>query len=282
MLIGYARVSTDDQDTGAQVGAHYNVPAGDVGGSVWSSPAIGPDGTVYITTGNGPLTDQTLGTSESVLALAPRTLALESSWQIHARSKGDLDFGASPTLFSAVLPGDTTRSELVGACNKDGVFYAWNTADLPAGPVWQLNIGPKPKHRTSQNGCTSAAAWNGTDLFIAGPKTQINGTAYLGGIRAVDAATGAVIWADGLPSKVQGSPTVNGAGVVSVATYFTSSSVTNADYLLSAGNGAMLATVSTNDSSEFPTPVFSGPYLLLATVNQGLIAYEAPAADRGQ
>ncbi len=265
-----------DQDTGAQTGAFYSVPAGDVGGSVWSSPAVGPDGTVYISTGSGPHTDQTLGTSESIVALAPGDLSYEDSWQLSAGPNGNEDFGASPTLFSATLPGDLTPTEMVGACNKDGVFYALNAADLSAGPVWELNIGPEPGKKKSTNGCTSAAAWNGTDLFIAGPKTSINGTEYPGGIREVDPASGSVIWADGLPAGVQGSPTLNGAGVLSIATYDTSQSATNADYLLSPSDGSLLATISTDNSSEFPTPVFADPYLLLATENEGLFAYEAP------
>jgi len=262
-----------DQHTGAQTASYYNVPAGDVGGSVWSSVAIGPDGTVYADTGNGPHTDQSLGTSESIVALDPTTLSLESSWQITAGLDGNEDFGASPTLFSAVLPGGTTATEMVGACNKNGVFYAWNAGDVGAGPVWRLIIGPSPTQKGSVNGCTSAAAWNGQRLFVAGPKTEIGGTDYPGGIREVNPSTGDVIWAVGLPASVQGSPTENGNGVVSIATFGKSA---NADYLLSASDGAILATVSTGGSPEFPTPVFSGRLLLLATENKGLLAYVAP------
>jgi hypothetical protein len=50
------------------------VPTSDIGGAVWSSVAVGPDGDVYATTGNGPLMDVRLGRSESILKFAPDTL----------------------------------------------------------------------------------------------------------------------------------------------------------------------------------------------------------------
>jgi hypothetical protein len=49
-----------------------------------------------------------------------------------------------------------------------------------------------------------------------------------------------------------------------------------ADYLLDPSTGAILATVSNGDSSQFAQPFFADQYLLIATDSAGLYAY-APA-----
>ena len=64
------------------------------------------------------------------------SLSLVSAWQIPADQQiGDSDFIATPTLFTATISGQA-RS-LVGAANKNGIFYALDRTDLAGGPVWQ-------------------------------------------------------------------------------------------------------------------------------------------------
>jgi outer membrane protein assembly factor BamB len=264
-----------DQHTGAKLATFYTVPAGAVGGSIWSSAAVAPNGTVYATTGNGPTSDELLGTSESIIALTGTTLSLEGSWQISARAVGDdSDFGSSPTLFTAALTSGAKPTEMVGACNKNGYYYALARNDLRAGPVWSLRVGAVSSGANNDE-CISSAVWNGRSLFIAGPPTTINGSRYKGSIRQVNPANGHVIWATGLPGDVDGSPSMDASGVLSVATY-DFSGAPNADYLVSARTGVILATLSTDNSPEFPQPVFADHYVLLATNDAGLIAYRAP------
>jgi outer membrane protein assembly factor BamB len=101
------------QASGKKLAEFYTVPAGDVGGSVWSSVAVAPNGDVFASTGNGPVTNQFLGYSESILKLTPGTLKLISRFQVPASQVGnDSDFGASPIVFGTY----------VGACNKNGIF----------------------------------------------------------------------------------------------------------------------------------------------------------------
>jgi outer membrane protein assembly factor BamB len=261
-----------DQHTGALTGSYYDIPQGALGGSVWSSIAVAANGTVFVSTGDGPNTDETLGETESVVALQPKTLAYISSWQAPAPLVGDLDFGASPTLWSAVING--TKTYMVGAMNKSGIFYAFNQNDLAAGPLWSLNVAPPGGSNTE--GATSAAGWNGKDLFIASPASVIDNVTYAGSVREVNAATGTVLWATGLPATVQGSPSLDGSGVLSIATFDTKAGVKNGDFLLNASTGAILAEINTSGGRDFATPVFSGPYLLLASQSGGLTAYEAP------
>ncbi len=268
-----------NQHSGARVAQYFNVPNGDLGGSVWSSPAVDGSGNVFITTGNGPTTNQFLGTSDSIVALNGATLSESGSWQIpHKGAIPDSDFGGSPTVFSATLPGDSSPMELVGACNKNGWYYALRSQDLAAGPVWSLDVGAKATS-TGNNECIAAAAFDGQHLFIAGPPTTIGGINYKGSIREVNPATGAVIWATGLSGDVDGSPTVDGAGVVSVAT-FDFSGAPNADYLLSAQTGALLATLTNGNSPEFAQPVLAGDDIFLATQTKGLFEYALPSSVR--
>ena len=261
-----------DQHSGSQLASFFDVPAGSLGGSVWSTPAMSTAGVLYVTTGNGPRTNQFLGTSDSIVALNGTSLADLGSRQLPAAGAlGDSDFGGSPTLFTATLDGATTATPMVGVCNKNGWYYALRRNNLAAGPVWSLQVGAH-SNSSNLNECIAAAVWNGSDLFIAGPPTTIAGLAYNGSIREVDPSTGSVLWATGLSGDVDGSPSLDGAGVVSVAT-FDSSGAPNADYLVSAATGTILATVSTGNAMQSAQPVFVGKDLLLATSGQGLFDY---------
>lgn len=57
------------------------MPRGDIGGSVWSSIGVAPDGDLYATTGNGPESEQLLAYSESILKSSP-SLKLLGRFQI--------------------------------------------------------------------------------------------------------------------------------------------------------------------------------------------------------
>jgi outer membrane protein assembly factor BamB len=251
-----------NQTTGVQQAAFYSVPSGDLGGSVWSSPAVSFNGTVYITTGNGPATDPSLRYSISVVALNGSTLAVEGLWQVPAAQQPgtDSDFGGSPTLFSAVLPGTTTPTPLVGACNKNGVYYALEQNDLGAGPVWQQKV-------RSPSLCLAASPWDGSHLWLTSEPSEKSGP---GAVYEVNPATGAVLWTNTIPGMIFGSPSLDGSGVLAVPSYAKGPST----YLFDASTGALLATLNTN-SSEFAQPVYAGPYLFLATERSGLIAYHA-------
>jgi outer membrane protein assembly factor BamB len=251
-----------NQTTGARQAAFFSVPSADLGGSVWSSPAVSFNGTVYVTTGNGPATDPSLGYSISVVALNGSTLAVEGLWQVPAAQQPgtDSDFGGSPTLFSAVLPGTTTPTPLVGACNKNGVYYALEQKDLGAGPVWQQRVA-------SPSLCLAASPWDGNHLWLTSEPSEKSGP---GTVYEVNPATGAMLWTNRIPGMIFGSPSLDGSGVLAVPSYLNGPST----YLFEASTGALLATLNTN-SSEFAQPVFAGPYLFVATEHAGLIAYHA-------
>jgi polyvinyl alcohol dehydrogenase (cytochrome) len=271
------------QSTGKKLDTYYTVPSGEVGGSIWSTAAVASDGDVFVGTGNDlPPTPANAGTSESIVELSGTNLAQLGFWQLPLADQpsDDDDFGASVSLFSAVLPGTTTATPMVGACNKNGVYYALKQADLAAGPVWQTRVAAV---NTGNDGmdpaCLSSTVVHGNSLYVAGTATTIGGTSYAGSIDELSAATGKIVWATGLSAPVLGTPSLDGAGVLAVGTYGTSPEP-EADYLLNPSTGAILATVDNGDSAQFAQPVFADGYLFIATDTAGLYAYQAPAAAR--
>jgi polyvinyl alcohol dehydrogenase (cytochrome) len=271
------------QSTGKKLASYYTVPAGVVGGSIWSTAAVASDGDVFVGTGNDlPPTPGNEGTSESIVELSGTTLAQLGFWQLPLADQpsDDSDFGASVSLFSAVLPGSATATPMVGACNKNGVYYALRQNDLAAGPVWQTRIAAVSTGNDGTSAaCLSSTVVHGNSLYVAGAATTIGGTSYAGSIDELNAATGKIVWATGLPARVFGTPALDGAGVLAVGTYGESPEP-EADYLLNPDSGAILATVDNGDSAQFAQPVFADGYLFIATDSTGLYAYQVPKAAR--
>jgi hypothetical protein len=203
-------------------------------------------------------------------------LRQKDGWQVPHKQQHyiDSDFSGSPTLFSATFAGSTSKTSMVGACNKNGFYYAFRANDLAAGPVWSDQLGPS---KSAYNECDAAGVWDGHRLYVSGPATTLNGTKYAGSIEQVDPATGAVVWATGLPDSVQGTPALDGSGVLSLATIGNPVTGTGfTGYLINAGTGAILTTLDNGNSPEFAQPVFADRYVLLATFGAGMTAYLAP------
>ena len=267
-----------DQHTGSVLNTWHSVPSGSIGGSVWSSVAASSTGqNLWVSTGNEcdptintcPSGDK-VGDSNSIVHLSGNLTRLEA-WQAPGTlgSGQDSDFGSSPTLFgSGSTPPD------VGACNKNGKYYAFAANPLGNSPVWTDQLGAVAG---SLSMCIASTVWNGqTDsLYAGGDGTTIGGTAYGGSVRQVNPATGAYIWQRGLPCAVIGTPSLDAAAVLAVGTYAgckPSTSKTGA-YLLNAGTGAILATLPVNNGKVFSQPVFAGTSLYVATESGGLYAF---------
>jgi polyvinyl alcohol dehydrogenase (cytochrome) len=236
-----------NQSTGARFATFYTVPNGQIGGSVWSTPAVDSAGNVYISTGNSS-TRANPHLTDSIVKLSPALTEL-GSWTIPSGPNvvGDDDFGASPTVFSATINGTTTP--MVGACNKNGVYYALNAQTMKL--VWQVRIGASANGAT-QASCLAAAAYNGKDLFMGGLGTTIGGQIFQGSVVELDPATGNVVWQTGLPAAVIASPAINGGGVLAVGTFAMGHAVctTCATYLLDASNGQVLHQLTTGTGTD--------------------------------
>jgi outer membrane protein assembly factor BamB len=247
------------RSTGKKLAEFYTVPKGSIGGSVWSSVAVGPGGDVYATTGNGPTSRPLLSDSESILRLAPGTLKLLGRFQVPKSDvKFDSDFGASPTIFG----------KDVGACDKNGLFYAVRRTTMKL--AWKARIGAHSSATTYAQ-CSAAAIYNGKDLFFAGPAVTIKGTAYRGSVQERSPASGKVIWETGLPEGVIGSPSLDGGGVIAVGT-FDNGPAPNATYLVNARTGAVVSTL-VSGSRDFPQTVFAGKWIFSAN-GSGVYAWQ--------
>lgn len=262
-----------DQHTGKVLNTWHTVPAGSIGGSIWSSAAVSATGSdVWVSTGNEcdptintcPRGNQ-IGNSLSIVHLSA-SLKLLQAWQAPgtAGHGHDWDFGSSPTLFGGTgIPPD------VGACNKDGLYYA--LADNPEGtsPIWTDTIGAPAAAVSS---CIASAVWDGHtgQLFIGGDGTKINGTSYGGSVRQVSPSTGSYTWQTGLPCAVMGTPSLDGAGVLAAVTYTCPHGATPGAYLINAATGAVLDHLPVGSSLVFGQPVFAQGSLFVATTKDGL------------
>ncbi len=234
-----------DRATGKKLAELYTVPRGQVGAGVWSSVAVAPNGDVYASTGSGPAGASAASRSDSILKLAPRTLKLLASWRV---GSGGIDFGGSPVLFGS----------LVGACDKDGDFYALQQTTLAL--AWQQQIGA---HYSGGNlaECDGSPAYNGKDLFFAGTAVTIRGKAYRGSVQERSASTGQLVWENGLTEGVSGSPALDGARVLAVGTY-DAGSATEETYLVNVSTGRILRRLVSG--LDFAQSVFADGWLFSA------------------
>lgn len=246
-----AGISMYDQATGKKLQEFFTVPKGWVGGSVWSSVAVGANGVVYATTGNGPETTgatQLVGDSESIVKLTS-SLRFIARYQISASDEGfDTDFGASPVLFDG----------FVGACNKNGIFYALRQSTMRL--AWKRTVsGPAGGNEE----CIATPVWNGKDLFFGTPAVAYGDGTYEGSVQE-RSPTGTLKWITQLPNAVDGSPTMDGSGVIAVGT-FDSTSTPNATYLVDAATGSILRNLVTG--ADFAQSVFADAMLFSANQN---------------
>jgi hypothetical protein len=173
---------------------------------------------------------------------------VKAHWTVPNISTLDDDFGSSPTLFRATINGVVTP--MVGACDKNGYYYALSQKNLAAGPVWSDQLGTPAAE--PNNACLATASWNGAHLLVATNSSTVGGVNYPAVARELDPATGQAIWQTGLArGPVVGNSAVDGRGVLAAITFSkTSPGTTNQLALVNASNGALLAT--------YPTPVQTG------------------------
>jgi polyvinyl alcohol dehydrogenase (cytochrome) len=153
-----------DAATGAIRWQTFTVPPGRDGAAVWTTPAIDTaTGRMYVGTGNNyhePTTD----TEDSMMALDTGTGRILGHYQATANDSfaadnptgPDLDFGASPNLFTG-----RGGKQLVGEGQKSGTYWALNRATMK--PVWHTSIGPA----SPVGGLIGSTAYDGTRIYGA-------------------------------------------------------------------------------------------------------------------
>jgi polyvinyl alcohol dehydrogenase (cytochrome) len=169
------------------------VPRTELGGAVWTSPAVDPaTNTIYVSTGNEGRKPATVQPYARAVMAVSASLKVQGVWQLPASQvlTDDSDWSGTPTLFTTA-----NGKRLVAAVNKNGYVYAFNRAHVGRGPVWRTQIaGPDLN--------VSSTAFGNGMLYAAGSKGTWQGKAYNGSVRALDPATGAVTWFAAAPQSV--------------------------------------------------------------------------------
>jgi polyvinyl alcohol dehydrogenase (cytochrome) len=180
--------------SGAGATRSYRVPTALQGG-IWAAggPVVGPDGTIYVSVGNGAKVSRAFDGSNSVTALTPQLavtgIFAPTNWR--SLSAGDADLGSmSPALLS------DGRILQVG---KTGVGYLLNTGRL-GGVGGQLAAG---RVCSGLDGAYGGAAVLGSVVYVP---CRI-------GLTAVDTAGDhiAVRWQG--PAGASGSPVLGGGAL---------------------------------------------------------------------
>jgi outer membrane protein assembly factor BamB len=167
-----------DALTGQVLNTFFAAPAACTGATVWGSLTIAADA-VYAVTGNrGACNNPTEPYAFAIVKLDASTLNVIDKWQIpkSQRTNADDDFGSVPILFSRTVGGQTQL--LVGAPNKDGIFYIWDCNNLAGGPLYRLNVA-NPRAAD-----IAPASFDGTTLYIGSPTTMVGGLKTAGSVRA--------------------------------------------------------------------------------------------------
>jgi outer membrane protein assembly factor BamB len=212
---------------------------------MWAAggPVIGPDGTVYVSTGNGAATAPPFDGSDSVTALSPglhRTgLFAPATWA--ADNAGDLDLGST-------APG-LLHNGIMLADGKRGTGYLLNIRHL-TGVGSQVAEAPVCR-------AFGGMATAGTVVYVP---------CLGGGMAAVDTAgdTIRVLWRG--PPGAAGSP-VLGGGAVWVPDWDT-----GVLYELDRGTGNVRHKIGLGSAlPHFASPSLSGPLALIGTMH-GVVA----------
>ncbi|HLX41469.1 MAG TPA: PQQ-binding-like beta-propeller repeat protein [Ktedonobacteraceae bacterium] len=190
------------------------VPTGCVGGSVWDTPTIDETtGILYVGTGNPGKCSSAEPYASALIALHTSDLSLADYWQVPSSQQiTDGDFGSTPTLFTATINGQ--MHDMVGLEHKNGIYYAFDRTSIGSGPLWQARIAKTPPLQSGEVSISSSA-WDGTNLYVAGAASKINGQKCQGNLRALNPTNGAVLWKVCL-KKVVYSPAMAVPGLVEI------------------------------------------------------------------
>ena len=185
-----------DVMTGAIVSTFTAVPQGCTGGEVWDAPTLDDAaGVLYVATGSAGSCAEAEPYADAVVALSTANLGVVGSWQTPASEQiGNGGFRGAPTLF--VGEQGHAVHLMVGAGNKNGIYYAFDRTRVSAGPMWQqrIAVGGGCLNYLCKQASIATAAWDGRLLYVGGGATTIGGTSCAGSIQAIEPGFGKPFW----------------------------------------------------------------------------------------
>ena len=192
----------------------YVMPEDEVGGGVWTAPAIDPDtGSIFTVTGNSEdPSDAEVGRyGGGMLKLTPDAGSVEAAFFIPTNVPGaDLDWGSSPTLFPA-----SDGTPLIAATGKDGVLYVRRRDDLSE--VYQVQVAQGCICPECGCGSLSTPSYDGVRLYVGGGVVPNEDDIYTGSIYALNPDNGEIFWLRRLEGTLI-APTTIAGGVLFVPT----------------------------------------------------------------
>jgi outer membrane protein assembly factor BamB/regulation of enolase protein 1 (concanavalin A-like superfamily) len=176
------------------------VPNGEIGGGIWTSPALDPaTNTIYVATGTeNSLTQQN---AQALVSIDANSMEIKDHWKVpETQTVLDSDFGTSTTLFN-----DGSGRSLVASINKNGFAYAFDRTNLSVGPVWEQSIAQGGQCPTCGQSSVSSGAFGQGKLYLGGGDGVINGTGYPGTVSALNPSNGKYLWQHAAPGIVIGA-----------------------------------------------------------------------------
>ena len=178
------------------------------GGSIWGfgGPAYSErQDSIFVVTGNafaggtntGPAFDEAAGYGEHLVQLTRDLKVVAASHPATVNGTGDLDFAASPVIFTPAGCG-----EVVAAVNKNGRLFLWHAASIAEGPFVDVAVQQPSLERPllTQPAYDSSTRSLFVTTFTALVRVSLTGC---------DSAK--VGWSQPFPNAtLQGSPTVAG------------------------------------------------------------------------
>jgi len=188
-----------DARTGRILATLDLTPDGCTGNGSWGSPAIdAPRRVAYFVTGNPGDCDQPEPLGQAMIEVSLVDLHVIGKWVVPdgPQQVPDGDFGSTPNLFTTVV--NHKLREMVGAVNKNGIYYAFDRTNVTAGPVWFARIATGGGAPDYGQGTVTPAAYDLVDgmLYAGGDAAVIGNVSCLGSISAIDPATGKFRWRD--------------------------------------------------------------------------------------
>ncbi len=234
------------------------------GGGLWYPPAVDSQGRVFIGVANPSPYPPTTGDpnarsrpganlyTDSLVALDGADGKVLWYQQVTPHDVRDYDFQDSPIIVTVPVHG--VRTEIVIGAGKSGTVIAFDAADGKR--LWTRAIGKHNKYEYGPLPATPVVYCPGSLGGVLTPMAEARAVVYVpwidvcfkgsatglaaggphtatGGLAAVDAATGAIIWEHTFPDIDSGAATVAN-NVVFTSTY------DGTIYALSTGTGAVL------------------------------------------
>jgi polyvinyl alcohol dehydrogenase (cytochrome) len=183
---------------------------GPAGAAIWNSPTIDPKrGVLYVGTGDS-YTDTPTDATDAVAALDLATGARKWVSQVRTHddwllgcpetkdgncpktSGPDFDFGASPILHTLA-----NGRQVILAGSKSSTVFAFDP-DQKGKILWQRKLGAG----SNSGGILWGPAVDGDNIYVSIGDAWVEPPAVPGGVFALDAATGSVVWKTPAPDPV--------------------------------------------------------------------------------